>query len=263
MDSIKNQTSSLIIYTLTLYIVLSLVPLIDAGFDNDIVSYMLIISLLTQFIYSYKTKQNFTINNNSVFFLTVFLFWAGISILWSVHYVRSLIEFSQLLLYVTVFYMSSQLDDENSRKVIDVVLLIGSGIAILGILEYIFINTGRIISTFTNPNPFGTYSIMLLLFTWGIALRNNKLILKIVSFIMLVALLLTGSRGAFISGFIACPFLFVGLSGKDLRISIKNSIILFIVGLIAVRALMFIAPLVQEKLGVDINILNSLIRPGH
>ena len=48
---------------------------------------------------------------------------------------------------------------------------------------------------------------------------------------------------------IACPFLFIGLSRKELGISIKNSIILFISGLIVVRALMFLAPLVQKKIG--------------
>ena len=68
MDSMKDTTSSINIFSLTLFIVLSLVPLIDAGFDNDIVNYMIMISLLTQFIYSYKTKQNFTINNNCTFF---------------------------------------------------------------------------------------------------------------------------------------------------------------------------------------------------
>ena len=87
---------------------------------------------------------------------------------------------------------------EEIYKVITVVILVGSGIALLGILEYIFIQAGRIVSTFTNPNPFGTYLLMLFLFTWGLFLRARKLSLKLSSYIFLIALFLTGSRGSYL-----------------------------------------------------------------
>ena len=64
-----------------------------------------------------------------------------------------------------LFSFNTSLDDEDNDKVISVVLLIGAGIALLGILEYIFISNRRIVSTFTNPNPFASYLLVHFLFS--------------------------------------------------------------------------------------------------
>ena len=125
-----------------------------------------------------------------------------ISMLWSINRVRTVIELIQLICYGQVFVMISNLDEENKYKVERIVLIVGTGIALLGISEYVFAQSIRIQSTFTNANPFGIYIAMLYLVAWDYYLRRPSRMLSIMSVILLIALILTGSRGSFISLFL-------------------------------------------------------------
>lgn len=201
-------------------------------------------------------------SKDPIIFLALFVLWNGISFLWSIHYVRTLIEFLQLTLAVVVLYLSTQMDEEGRGKTISVIGLVSSLIALLGILEYIFVKTGRITSTFVNPNPFGTYLLILFLFYWGYSLREKKLFLNILSVVFLVALFLTGSRGAYLSLIVALPFIFIGFSKNEVKKNLFKTVLFFSGSLALTWLIMYIAPIVQESLGLDVSLLDSLLRSG-
>jgi len=167
-----------------------------------------------------------------------------------------------MILAVVVLYLSTQMDEEGRGKTISVVGLVSSLIALLGILEYIFVKTGRITSTFVNPNPFGTYLLILFLFYWGYSLREKKLFLNIISVVFLVALFLTGSRGAYLSLVVALPFIFIGFTKNEVKKNLGKTVLIFSGSLALTWLIIYIAPIVQESLGLDVNLLDSLLRSG-
>ena len=176
MFNVIKSNQRINLFTITLFIVLTILPLFDAGFDNNLPMYMLLFALVVLMIKNNLYKEDINLGLKSpLLWYSLYLLWCGLSFIWSIYYIRTMMELIQLLLYGAVFFISSQLNDEDSLKVTSVVLLIASGIALLGILEYIFITNSRIVSTFTNPNPFGTYLLVLFLFSWGtglIAIEN-------------------------------------------------------------------------------------------
>lgn len=245
------------------YVLVALICIFSAGFDHDIVFYLLVLGLGGMAISLRKVPAELRLEKKDpLIFLAIIILWSGISFIWSIHYVRTLIEFLQLTLAAVVLYISSRLDEEGRGKTISVVGLVSSLIALLGILEYIFVKTGRITSTFVNPNPFGTYLLILFLFYWGYSLREKKLFLNIISVVYLVALFLTGSRGAYLSLIVAIPFLFIGLSKSGIKKSFLKSVLIFSGSLAITWLVMYIAPIVQESLGLDISLLDSLLRSG-
>ena len=255
----SNQRINL--YTITLFIVLTILPLFDAGFDNDLPMYMLLFALLVLMIKNNLYKEDINLGLKSpLLWYSLYLLWCGLSFIWSIYYIRTMMELIQLLLYGAVFFISSRLDDEDSLKVTSVVLLIASGIALLGILEYIFITNSRIVSTFTNPNPFATYLLILFLFSWGTGLNSNRKTTYSASLIFLVALLLSGSRGGYISTIIALPFMFIGCNKKELIEKVIKTLVLFFLALMITRIIIYIAPIIQNKMGITPNMIDFLIR---
>jgi len=170
-----KEYSSSFLLSLLLQVVLSLLYIFAAGYDHDVVYYLLALGLGGTALSLRKDSGGLSLEKKDpLIFLALFVLWSGISFLWSIHYVRTLIEFLQLTLAVVVLYLSTEMDEEGRGKTISVVELVSSLIALLGILEYIFVKTGRIISTFVNPNPFGTYLLILFLFYWGYSLREKN-----------------------------------------------------------------------------------------
>ena len=258
-----NTTNSkrINLYTITLFMVLNILPLFDAGFDNNLPMDMLLFCLFVLMITNNIYKDELNISFESPFlWYSFYIIWCGLSLIWSIYYIRTMMELMELLLYGTVFFITTRLNHEGSRKTISVVLLIGSGIALLGILEYIIVTNKRIVSTFTNPNPFGTYLLILFLFSWGIAVNVNRKIYYGISSIFLVALLLSGSRGGYISTLIALPFIFIGCNKKELIVNIIKTIILFFIALFITRIIIYIAPAVQDKIGITPNMVDILLR---
>lgn len=247
--------------TLVLFITISLVSVFYSGFDNYIVYYLLALGLGGMTIIGGKNGEDLIVEKNSpLFYLSLFLLWSGLSFAWSIHFVRTLIEFLQLTLAGLVFFVSLNLNDEGRFKTIQVVSLVSSLIALLGILEYVFVRTGRIVSTFVNPNPFGTYLLILFLFYWGYTLRKKHWTLNLISIIYITALFLTGSRGAYLALIVSLPFLFLGIEKVQIKKSLFKTALVIVSGLGITRLLMFIAPVVQKNLGLDLSIVDNLLR---
>ena len=244
-----------------IYIALTILSIVDAGLDHDIVYYLLALGLGGITIIWDKNRKDLIVNKNSpLLYFSLFLLWSGLSFIWSIHYVRTLIEFLQLTLAGLVFFLSMTLDEEGRFKTIQVVGLVSSLIALLGVLEYVFVKTGRIVSTFVNPNPFGTYLLTLFLFYWGFTLRKKHWSLYLVSVVYITALFLTGSRGAYLALIVSLPFLFLGIERLDRKRSVFQTVLVVGSGLGITRALMYIAPIVQKNLGLDLSIVDNLLR---
>lgn len=233
----------------------------NTGFDHDVVYYLLALGLGGMTIIWNKNRKDLIVGKyNPLFIFSLFLLWSGLSFFWSIHYVRTLIEFLQLTLAGVVFFLSMILDEEGKFRTIQVIGLVSSLIALLGILEYVFVKTGRIVSTFVNPNPFGTYLLILFLFYWGYTLRKKHWSLYLVSVVYITALFLTGSRGAYLALIISLPFLFLGIEKTRLKKSLLKTILVIGSGLGITRLLMYIAPIVQKNLGLDLSIVDNLLR---
>lgn len=125
--------------TISLFIILTILPLLDGGFDNNLSMYLLLFSLLV-FVIKNKLdrKDSLFTYKSPLLWYSLYLVWCGLSFIWSIYYIRTMVELMELLLYGAVFLLTTSLDDEDNDKVISVVLLIGAGIALLGILEYIY-----------------------------------------------------------------------------------------------------------------------------
>ena len=200
--------------TLIIILFLGLVPILNAGYDHDILFLLIFISLPILFVMTIQNKKDYNLEFNSPnFFVILLLTWSFISIFWSINHVRSIIEWFQLFSAVLVFLLVQSIGREDLEKVLKIIHITGLGLATFGILEYIFVAGRRIVSTFSNPNPLGIYLAMLFLFTLNLSFEcyENKKLNKhdIFSTIFLIALILTGSRGSYISLIIAFPFVFI------------------------------------------------------
>ncbi len=100
--------------------------------------------------------------------------------------------FYLLLYYLTAAYLS-EIDVE---KLISFNLIIGTVLALIGILLFLFVNDKRIASVFYNSNPFGMYLAMLSLIGFGIISSHSRnRLIAIIIIVITDALILTGSRG--------------------------------------------------------------------
>ncbi len=246
--------------SLALMLTLSLLPILNGGFDHHIIYWTLLLLLLVSLGVTYSNKVSLNINfREPMLWLMLFLLWAGISIFWSINPHRTLVEFLQLVIYVLVFFLALQLNNESIYKVGRIALIAGVGIALFGISQYLFLNITRIDATFTNPNPLAIYLVMLFFLGWGYYLRSPNRCLAAGCLLIITALFLSSSRGAFISFFIALPFIFIGLKGTKLYRSIGKTLICLAVALLMIKGIMIIAPYIRGMAGGDLVAL--LIRP--
>jgi len=233
-------------------ILVALIPLLNAGYDHDIIYWLLFISLPILIIVSLKNKDNFIIEFKSPnFFIVLLIIWSFVSIFWSINYVRSIIEWFQLFSYILVFFLIQKISEEDIDKLIKIVHLTGLGIAVFGILEYIFVAGRRIVSTFPNPNPLGIYLAMLFLFTFGLSLRKNESVVKankydVYALIFGTALILTGSRGSYVAFLIGLPFIFIGNSKEKLFRNIVKTFLTIVLSVIFANIVMILASQVQN-----------------
>lgn len=246
------QSKDIFNSTVIIILFLGIVPLLNAGYDHDVVFLLIFITLPILLVISLKNKkdQNLEINSPN-FLVALILLWSFLSIFWSINHVRSIIEWFQLFSAVLIFLLIQNINEENIEKVVKIILITGLGIASFGILEYIFVAGRRIVSTFPNPNPLGIYLTMLFLFTLNLSLRSfetNKKITKYdyFSIIFLIALILTGSRGSYISLIIAFPVIFINLSKNNIIKNIIKSIIVVAISIILANIIMILASYVQN-----------------
>lgn len=250
MQLLSEQKSVLSLPAIALMLALFLLPLFDAGFDHHVIYWVLFLLLAVSIFIVYREKWNLNIDlHEPLLWYLLFIIWGGISIFWSINPHRTLVEFLQLVVYGLVFFLALNLNEDNTFRVGRIAFIAAVGIALFGISEYLFLTSGRIQSTFTNSNPLGIYLVMLFFMGWSYYLRRPNYWLISGCIILLVALALTGSRGAFICFFLTIPFLFLGLTRTALYKGIGKTVICIVLALIITQGIMIIAPYLQETAG--------------
>ena len=249
----------------------SIIPLLNAGFDNHVTCYLLILLCGTS-IYNAKNdnKKEYLNYKNTFFWLVLFVLWGALSIIWSISAIRTIIEFIQLTSCVIVYYLIKKIDNDNKLRVIRIAVITGTLIALLGIIQYIFVKPEMIVGTFPHHNPFGIYLSMLFITVWGYNLKNNSKENWLISLILMIALLLSASRGAIICTAIALPFILICTEKKDLLKQVSKTIICLMIGIALTYAVITCATIIQnyKKTGaININInsqvsinANNLVR---
>ncbi len=250
-----KKISNTINYTqITVPLILTIVflSLFDAGYDHNVI-YWVLLPLSASMIY-FTISGQIKIDvapGKPAFFLALFWLWAGISIFWSINPHRTLVEFLQLSICVMVFVLAANLNEESSLRVGFTALATGLVVALFGISQYLFGSTARIESTIANANSLGIFLAMLFLLGIGYYLRKPNRFIALTAVALFVALILTMSRGSFISLAIGMPLVFVGFKKTDVFSAFKTNslrkLLIFIVCALALSQLaIYIAPNLQN-----------------
>lgn len=211
--------------------------------------------------------------------IVVYLAWAGASFLWSVDRENTLSEWLNLAMYALTFYLGANFCTRREAvKLVRFLLIFGSLLAGVGIAQFLLLSMGRITATFINPNPFSGYLAMLTLLglpAWlvgagGTGHRGRGWLRPFVArpaltaalLLLLTALALTGSRGAWFAFVLSLvPLLFL-LPVRPLRVLPALALLLAAAVLLTV-ALAYLAPWLQRyefvaRLGREILAANLL-----
>lgn len=235
---------------LALMLTVAILPLFEAGFDHNAIYWVLIpLSASLIYFFLFDHIKLYLSPGKPAFYLFLFWFWAGVSIFWSLNPHRTLVEFLQLSICVMVFVLASNLNEENSFRVGRIALITGLGVALFGISQYLLISSTRIESTIANANSLGIFLAMLFLLGWGYYLRKQNRFTAFTAVILLVALMLTMSRGSFISLAFCLPIVFIGLQKTELKSALKTTFVCIICSLALTQLIIYIAPYLQNIVG--------------
>jgi O-antigen ligase len=260
---LSSEFSKVPLVTLALMLTVVFLSLFEAGFDHNVV-YWVVIMLSVVTLYT-LVNENVSIDisyKKPFLWYSLFLLWAGLSIFWSINPHRTLVEFIQLSLYWLVFLLATTLTEDSLLRLGRITLITASGVAMFGISQFAILVSTRMLSTFTNPNPLGIYLVMIFMVSWGYHLRKKNIgYYTYLILIILVALILTASRGSFICFFISLPFLFIGFRKSEILTPIIKTVIFILVGLIIAQCIVYVAPYLQNAIGSNLVLSQFLTRP--
>ncbi|ATW23993.1 O-antigen ligase family protein [Candidatus Formimonas warabiya] len=245
---------------LLLMSILGLTAVFQAGYSHEMVyySYLVVVPLTMYYLLKGIPSNSFSV----VLHLPIlcFLFFSAISLIWTININESLGELYKLVFYLLLYYLAgAYLKEKDVEKLVAAVLIIGTFIALLGILLFLLVHSRRIISVFNNPNPFGMYLAMLSLAGIGIYLHGAKNRWLAVSLVIITdALVLTGSRGSLLAYAIAFPILLLFVPREQLFGKCQKAFLLFFVVAISTFIISSVAPWLQN-LGLNFNFLNQLV----
>ncbi|MDD5688034.1 MAG: O-antigen ligase family protein [Elusimicrobia bacterium] len=194
-----------------LTIILIISPLFHASWDLWAQTIIHLLTLITFLILIFSKKEVKLPSNTSLYFpLFLFLFFCLISVFNSINIYESKNGFLNILNYMAIFYLARSVD---KKYILIPVLISGIFLSFYGFYQKIFFG-GNISSLMNNPNIFAGYLVGIICLNMGFAFsRENKQIfvcnnMNIICkknihiglvFILIVALLLTGSVSAFLS----------------------------------------------------------------
>ncbi len=258
---VRRFDNTISIYTLLIMLSIVFITLLEAGFDNNVVNWLLLALLPAILCLALKSRIIISISfSNPLFWYLLFLLFSGLSIVWSINPHRTLVEFLQLSLYLLILIITAILSEDDMVRVGRITLIVGFGIALLGISQYLFFSSSRIISTFPNPNPLAIFLVMLFLLGWGVYLHVPHSYLAIACTVFLVAVFLTQSRGALICLVVAIPFLLITLNRECIKKALIKTASIIALALIITQLAILVAPYLQESVGSKVTILEHIIR---
>lgn len=244
------------VFYFPLALTLVFIPWQDGGYDHPVVYGSVLLLLAGAFYYTAREKWVFVPDfTHPLTWYLLLVIWAGLSVAWSLNTHRTLVEFMELTCYGLVFLLVAMLKQDKLYRLGLITWWAGVGAACYGILQYMVLaettGQGRVFGTFTNPNPFAVYLAMLFLLGWAYYLRRPGRLVAAGSLLLIVALLFTGSRGAFIATALALPLLFIGFDKTVFFKKTGHTLLIIIIALLVVQALMITAPLVQAVFATD------------
>jgi O-antigen ligase len=256
---IENHTLKSSYIWLVLITVLSMTAIFSAGFDHDVVYYGVFIMALFMGITSLVYKERIELNRITLVF-SLFILWSFVSLIWSISPIRTVIEGIQLISFLLIYLLTKKLSDEGLDKLIKVLILVTGGIALLGILEYLFVSGSRIHATFTNPNPFGIFMVMMFLMSFAMSLRSKSKGYMIFSILFLSVVFLSGSRASMGAMAVALLIPFFGIRRSELKSSIIRFAIIFVSAFIFSQFALYASVYIRENVFVDKSLLESITR---
>lgn len=256
---IENQTQKSSYRWLMLITVLSMTAIFSAGFDHDIVFYGVFFMAVFMGITSLVYKESIEVNNIA-FIFSLFILWSFVSLIWSISPIRTVIEGIQLISFLLIYLLTKKLSQEGLDKLIKILLLVTGGIALLGILEYLFVSGSRIHATFTNPNPFGIYMVMIFLMTLARSLHSKSKGYMIFSILFLSVVFLSGSRASMGALAVALIVPFFGINRPDLKSSIIKFVIIFVSAFVFSQFALYASVYIRENVFIDKSLLESITR---
>ncbi len=255
----KNDYGLLLI----LLIFLGITPLFDAGLDHDVMYWLVLLSAPILLILTFRCKPTWQVNWKDPGLYLVFLtVWAGASFFWSIHQLRTMIELIQLISFVITFFIMRKLDDEFKAKALRVGATTAVALALFGILQFIFLKSGRVEATFPHPNPFGTYLAMVSLYLIGQQIRSFSKVRFGAIVILLSAIVLSGSKGTYLAVLVALPLAFLGLPKKGLKKPLFQTMLLAVATGLTVTFIFLLTPLIQDKVSFGTNLFEKVARVG-
>ncbi|CEP66036.1 Tetratricopeptide-like helical [Moorella glycerini] len=211
--------------------------------------------------FGYRDRGFNAVNQGPFWMGLLFLAWLALGLLWSVEVNGTVNEILRTALYLAIFWqVGSTFGREEVDKIITIIVFTATMVALVGLLEYLFLRAGRIHATFINPNPLGIYLAMVVLIGLGRYWQQGGRLLGAALVINGVALLLSYSRGsvlAFSGGLIISLWL-VGREGLAGRL--RSLAGLFLATILLAKIINLIAPWTQQ-IGRAESILHALVRP--
>lgn len=257
MTKIQIRKSSYI--WLVLISILSMNAMFSAGFDHDVVYYGVLLMSIFMGIGVFKIKEHIKLNRISLIYLFI-ITWSFISMIWSISLIRTVIEGIQLISFLLVYLLVRKLTAEGLEKLIKVLFLVTGGIALLGIFEYLFVSGNRIHATFTNPNPFGIYMVMMFFLALSLAIRKKSKALNILNVLFLSMVFLSSSRASIGAMAVALIIPFFGLDRRQSKDAIIKSIIIFVSAFVFSQIAMYMSIFIRKNIFVDKSLLESITR---
>ncbi|MDR3568437.1 MAG: O-antigen ligase family protein [Syntrophobacteraceae bacterium] len=180
--------------------------------------------------------------------IAVLIIFAAASWTWSIYPDATLWAFLRLLLYTAVFYMTVEMTESRrqTRRLVQVIVAMGLIVSFLGLVKYAGApfpsfwkgeDPNSLNSTFVNRDHLAGYLAMI--FTLGLGMVFHRTTDRVMIwagalFVILVAVCLSLSRGAWTGIFIAVELMLVlfmvGREAKRFKIGIVASALLLVVG---------------------------------
>lgn len=244
---------------LVLIAALAMFAIFSAGFDHDVVFYGVFFMSIFVGVNILYSKEGLEFNRISIFFL-LFILWALISLFWSISPIRTVVESIQLISFLLVYLLARKLKREGLNKRIKVLFIVAGGIALLGFLEYLFVSGSRISATFTNPNPFGIYMVMMFFLALSMAIRIKSKTYSFLSILFLSLVLLSGSRASMGAMVVALIIPFFGMGRSELKSAIIKLLIIFISAFIFSQISIYASIYIRKNVFIDKSLLDSITR---
>jgi len=197
---------------LVLFTAVGLLAIFNNGYQHPVTRVVTVL-LLAWLLREGKAKQWDRLD----LFLLAYLLWSAAGLVYSVNTHQTLEELLLTLAYAAAFWLArDRLTTFGRRAFLAAVPVLATVVALDGLAYYLFVNPGRIQSTFINPNALGIFMVLgLLLLLARTGFSHEPFPLPgAMAVILGTTLLLTGSRGSVAALLLSWAFLAVAAFQK-------------------------------------------------